>query len=107
MGADKGEPNKYIRMEVSKLSAVFTGTGDLFTSIFLAWYDHYPGDIKKSCECTMTSLQQILTKTMLHANNLAGTGNLVTPAQIELRLVDSVDIIRTPNDIIKAEVIQL
>ena len=104
LAADKEKPNEYIRMEIPKLNGIFTGSGDLFTSMFLAWYDRF-GDVETACEYTMSALQQILTKTLSHANNLASSGNTPTVEQIELQLVPSLDVIRTPKDLIKAEVI--
>lgn len=106
LAADKNNPKQYVRMEVRKLDGVFTGTGDLFSSLFLAWYHRYPDDIKSACEYTLSSLQQVLDKTLSNAKQLAGEDKKPSSAQTELRLVQSLDIIRNPKDLIEAEIIQ-
>ena len=107
LGADKQNPTEFVRMEVTKLGTHFTGTGDLFSSMFLAWYHQYPGDLKTSCEHTLSAMRQILDTTLSHGQLLAGPGKTPSAAQIELRLVDCVDVIRTPGSAVKAQVVNL
>lgn len=107
LAADKKKPKDFVRMEVKKLRTHFTGTGDLFSSMFLAWYHRYPDDLKTSCERTLSALEQILKKTLTHAEQAAGSGKTPSSAQIELRLVDCVDEIRTPGNLIEAQVLKV
>lgn len=39
---------RYLRMEIPRLDAIFTGTGDLFASMLLAWLHEHPDDLKVS-----------------------------------------------------------
>ena len=59
--------NKRIRMEVPKLDAVFTGTGDLFASVLLAWLYRHPNDLALACEATVSTVQAVLRRTLAHA----------------------------------------
>lgn len=95
--------HKRIRMEVPKLDAVFTGTGDLFASVLLAWLYRHPNDLGLACEATVSTVQAVLRRTLAHAQRLAGDGNRPTAAQIELRLIQSLDEIRNPKITFKAQ----
>lgn len=59
--------HKRIRMEVAKLDAVFTGTGDLFASVLLAWLYRHPNDLALACEATVSTVQAVLRRTLAHA----------------------------------------
>lgn len=59
--------HKRIRMEVPKLDAVFTGTGDLFASVLLAWLYRHPNDLALACEATVSTVQAVLRRTLAHA----------------------------------------
>jgi len=108
LGKKKGSaPNEYIRLQIPRLDAIFTGTGDLFASMLLAWLHRHPNDLKLACEKTMSAVQQILKKTLNEAKELAGDGNTPTAGQIELRLVQSLDLIRDPEILFTADVAQL
>lgn len=54
-------------MEVPKLDAVFTGTGDLFASVLLAWLYRHPNDLALACETTVSTVQAVLRRTLAHA----------------------------------------
>ena len=56
-----------IRMEIPKLPAIFTGTGDLFASLLLAWMQKHPNDLKLVCEKTMSAVQAVLKRTLQEA----------------------------------------
>ena len=43
------EPNEFIRMVVPRLDVVFTGTGDLFASMLMAWLHEHPNDLQVNC----------------------------------------------------------
>lgn len=50
-------------MEIKKLPLTFTGTGDLFTSMFLSWMNKTDGKLKESLEKTIASLQAVIKRT--------------------------------------------
>lgn len=50
-------------MEIKKLPITFTGTGDLFTSLFLSWMYKTNGTLKESLEKTIASLQAVIKRT--------------------------------------------
>jgi pyridoxine kinase len=54
-------------MEIPKLPAVFTGTGDLFASLLLVWMQKHPNDLKLACEKTMSAVQAVLKRTLQEA----------------------------------------
>lgn len=58
---------KKVTMEIPRLSAQFTGTGDLFASLFLAWMYKTNKDLKTSLENTVSTIQAVLKKTYQHA----------------------------------------
>lgn len=94
----------YIRLPVPRLDETFTGTGDLFASMLLAWLHAHPGNLKLACEKTMSAMQAVLKKTLMEANALAGEVKKPSVAQKELRLVQSLDIIRNPEVTFTAEI---
>lgn len=59
--------NKCVRMEIPKLDATFTGTGDLFASVLLAWLHRHPNDLALACEATVSTVQAVLKRTLAHA----------------------------------------
>lgn len=59
--------NKCVRMEIPKLEATFTGTGDLFASVLLAWLHRHPNDLALACEATVSTVQAVLKRTLAHA----------------------------------------
>ena len=63
-----------VRMEIPKLPAIFTGTGDLFASLLLAWMQKHPNDLKLACEKTMSAVQSVLNRTLKAAQG--GSGNM-------------------------------
>lgn len=99
--------NKYVRLEIPKLEAIFTGTGDLFTSMLLAWLNEHPNDLKLACEKTMSAIQAILRKTLEEAQEAAGPSKKPSAAQIELRLVQSIDIMRSPSNLFTADIVSV
>ncbi|KAK3745097.1 hypothetical protein QZH41_004391, partial [Actinostola sp. cb2023] len=60
-----------IRMEIPKLDVTFTGTGDLFTSLLLAWAYKHPNNLQLACEKTMSTVQTILKRTVEDARQKA------------------------------------
>ena len=54
-------------MEIPKLPAIFTGTGDLFASLLLAWMQKHSGNLQLACEKTMSTVQAVLKRTLTEA----------------------------------------
>ncbi|KFM77236.1 Pyridoxal kinase, partial [Stegodyphus mimosarum] len=57
-------------MEIPKLDAIFTGTGDLFSALLLAWMARTNGDLVISCERTVNSLKRVLERTLKYASGM-------------------------------------
>jgi pyridoxine kinase len=89
-------------MRIPRLPATFTGTGDLLASLLLAWTSTHSCDLSLACEKSMSTLQHVLKRTILHARELAGPDKLPNKSQLELRLVQSKHDIENPELCIKA-----
>ncbi|KAJ8252954.1 hypothetical protein GJAV_G00207560 [Gymnothorax javanicus] len=94
-----------IRMEIPMVDAVFVGTGDLFAAMLLAWNHHYPKDLKMACEKTVSVMHHVIQRTMSYAHKMAGPGQKPSPAQLELRMVQSKADIEDPEIVIEATVL--
>uniref|UniRef100_A0A9J7X200 Pyridoxal kinase n=2 Tax=Cyprinus carpio TaxID=7962 RepID=A0A9J7X200_CYPCA len=94
-----------IRIEVPKVDAVFVGTGDLFAAMLLAWTHHYPTDLKTACEKTFSVMHHVIRRTISYAHEMAGPGRRPSPAQLELRMVQSKADIEDPTIVMEATVI--
>lgn len=51
-------------MEIKKLPLNFTGSGDLFASLFLSWMHKTCNNLKDSLEKTVATLQAVLQRTL-------------------------------------------
>ena len=63
-----GEKKEQIEIAFPRLESAFTGTGDTFAAIFLAFYSS-KGDFKLALELTVGCLQEILKRTLSHAKS--------------------------------------
>ncbi|KAH3889154.1 pyridoxal kinase-like [Dreissena polymorpha] len=90
-----GEKECY-RIEMPYLQAIFVGTGDLFASCLLAWM-HKDNDLKLAFEKTVSAVQTVIRRTLQAAQEAAGAGNTPSPAQMELRLIQSKADIECPT----------
>ena len=52
-----GEGKKRVIIEIPKLPATFTGTGDLFAALILAWMNKTNGNMKQSLEKATATLR--------------------------------------------------
>lgn len=95
---------QHIRMEMRKLDAVFVGTGDLFAAMLLAWTHKHPDNLKVACEKTVSAMQHVLQRTIRCAKAEAG-GQKPSPAQLELRMVQSRKDIEDPEIVVQATVL--
>uniref|UniRef100_A0A8C6ANQ8 Pyridoxal kinase n=1 Tax=Monodon monoceros TaxID=40151 RepID=A0A8C6ANQ8_MONMO len=94
-----------IRMEMRKVDAVFVGTGDLFAAMLLAWTHKHPNNLKVACEKTVSAMHHVLQRTIKCAQARAGEGLKPSPAQLELRMVQSKKDIENPEIVVQATVL--
>ncbi|KAK2849782.1 hypothetical protein Q7C36_008565 [Tachysurus vachellii] len=105
VNADGSKEKQRIRMDIPKVDAVFVGTGDLFTALLLAWTHHHPKDLKAACEKTVSVMQHVINRTIAYAKDVAGPDRRPSPAQLELRMVQSKADIEDPAITINAIVL--
>ncbi|GFR41156.1 hypothetical protein Agub_g1820 [Astrephomene gubernaculifera] len=76
-------------MRIDRIQAYFTGTGDLFAALLLAWMHHHPGDLAAAVEKAVGGLQAVLADTVAHCGPaaLAGERTAEVCARRELRLI--------------------
>uniref|UniRef100_A0A665UPW5 Pyridoxal kinase n=1 Tax=Echeneis naucrates TaxID=173247 RepID=A0A665UPW5_ECHNA len=103
---DGTKTNQKIYMDIPKVDAVFVGTGDLFAAMLLAWTHYHPKDLKMACEKTVSVMHHVIKRTITYANEMAGPGKRPSPAQLELRMVQSKADIENPAIIVEAKIIQ-
>ncbi|XP_059471771.1 pyridoxal kinase [Neocloeon triangulifer] len=96
-----GEKCTRISVNIPKLPAIFTGTGDLFAALFLAWMTKTGGDLKGAVEKTISTLQAVLKRTLANAQVLSG-GKPPSKAHLELQLIQSKSDIEQPNVVVSA-----
>ncbi|XP_046391869.1 pyridoxal kinase [Ischnura elegans] len=82
----------------------FTGTGDLFASLLLAWMSITESDLKVSLEKTIATMQSVLKKTLEYGRSQTPEGSEISKAHLELRLIQSKREIEDPKPTIEAEV---
>ncbi|XP_019868059.1 pyridoxal kinase isoform X2 [Aethina tumida] len=95
----KGADVKRVTMKIPKIPAQFTGTGDLFAALFLAWM-YKTQDLKESVEKTIASLQAVLTRTYEHVS-----GKEMNVKNLELKLIQSKKDIEEPQIKYEAEIV--
>ncbi|KAF7283450.1 pyridoxal kinase [Rhynchophorus ferrugineus] len=86
----KDKPIK-LQIEIDKLPARFTGTGDLFSALLLCFMHQTNSDLKQSLEKTVSALQAVLRRTL---DSLGGQETTVK--NMELKLIQSKDDILNP-----------
>ncbi|KAM6934363.1 pyridoxal kinase-like [Xenentodon cancila] len=96
-----------ICLDIPKFDAVFVGTGDLFAAMLLAWTHLDHNDLKVACEKTVSVMHHVIKRTVTYAKELADPGKNPTPAQLELRMVQSKADIENPVIVVEAEVLQM
>lgn len=97
-----GKKQRFI-ISCPKVDAHFTGTGDLFAALFLAWFSMTDFDLKLTLENVICSLQAIIQRTYTHAIELPG--GLTSVANKELRIIESRNDLIKPNITIHCEAI--
>eukprot|EP00794_Sanderia_malayensis_P000026 gene26-616_t len=95
-----------VRLPMPKLDSRFTGTGDLFSSMLLAWMSRHPDSLKTACEKTVSATHLVLRRTMAAIKEKTDSGEIATSFQRELRLIESLEDIRCPSVLFTAEEIK-
>ncbi|ROL54894.1 Pyridoxal kinase [Anabarilius grahami] len=103
--ADGTMVTQQIRMDIPRVDAVFVGTGDLFAAMLLAWTHHHPNDLKTACEKTVSVMHNVIKRTITYAKEVAGPDRKPSPAQLELRMVQSKADIEDPALVLNAVVL--
>lgn len=80
-------------IDVPKMRAAFTGTGDLMAALLLAHLNRAPKRVAHAVEQTVASVQAVLCNTLEHAGDEAGDGaeGAAGMREKELRLIQSSD----------------
>lgn len=74
-----------------KLEGQYTGTGDLFSALFLAWMWRSKQNMKQSLECTIATIHAVLRRTEAYKKGISGA------AARELKLIQSKSDIEMPK----------
>lgn len=96
-----------VQVRIPRLAASFVGTGDLFSALLTAWLHRTADNLQLAVEKTLGTMQAVLTRTLAHAQSAAALSGdpTPTPAQMELKLIQSKADIEIPPETISAEVI--
>lgn len=81
-------------VKIPKFDCQFTGTGDLFAALISAWLQKTNFNLKKSFECTINSIHEILEDTLIWSRKSGED----SPLCYELRLIQNRDRILSPGD---------
>jgi pyridoxine kinase len=90
------------RVRVPRLPGYFTGAGDLFAALLLAWTHRRPGDLAAAVELAVAGLQAVLQATAAAGGGAGGRGAAAFAAR-ELRLVECGDALAVPVVSLRAE----
>lgn len=114
-----GNESSAATINIPKLPACFTGTGDLFASLFLAWTYKTNNCLKEALEKTIGTLQAVLKRTLNYATgkyiNLTYIDNKImyyiisvvgiSPKHLELKLIQSKADIEYPESTVTATIL--
>ncbi|OEL31180.1 Pyridoxal kinase [Dichanthelium oligosanthes] len=95
----KEQPPEQFKIEIPKIPAYFTGTGDLTTALLLGWSNKYPDNLETAAELAVSSLQALLKRTV---EDYKRAGFDPSTSSLEIRLIQSQDDIRNPAVTCKA-----
>jgi len=90
------------KIDIPRISHSFTGTGDLFAALLLAWMHRSNGNLSSSMEKSIGTLQNVLQRTASYAENEVAQGKPYGVKILELRLIQSKEDIENPPTSIKA-----
>ncbi|XP_071443073.1 pyridoxal kinase [Hetaerina americana] len=94
----------FATIKIPRFPHNFTGTGDLFASLLLAWMSLTNKDLKVSLEKTIATMQGVLKRTLEFGKSKTPDGGNIAKAHLELRLIQSKGDIENPKPTIVAEI---
>lgn len=98
-----GDRMTSLRIDVPRMDAHFSGTGDLFAAVLVGSMTKSNNNLRVSVEKTVSTVQAVLKKTYRHAQNMHIEPELkYTSHELELRLVQSKDEIEEPPQSFKS-----
>eukprot|EP00122_Pirum_gemmata_P011684 Pgem_evm1s10827 len=91
------QENNTYKNSISKIEGYFTGTGDLFSALLLAWIDIDNGNLESACKKVVSTLQAVLMKTKDHFESSFPDQDFLNaiPKFRELKLIQSKAIIES------------
>ncbi|KOX67899.1 Pyridoxal kinase [Melipona quadrifasciata] len=95
--------NKLIKIDIPKIPANFTGSGDLFAALFLA-HTYLQDNMKTAIEKTINSLYSVLLKTHEYSKACQDKESQFA-RRIELRLIQNKNCIENPEICLFAELL--
>jgi pyridoxine kinase len=101
----KNGTSESLKIDIPKLPFDFTGTGDLFAALLLAWTHRHPDNLKLACEMVLSTMHQVLKKTLAWSQRNKKEGKDLSVAQTELRLIQCKNDIENPQLSIEATVL--
>ena len=87
------------KIHMPKLPHYYTGTGDLCSSLILAWSLKHPSNLTLACEKAVAAVRAVILKTAEYQNT---TSNPIYKQHPELRLIQSRDQLEHPTITLKA-----
>ncbi|PSN32051.1 Pyridoxal kinase [Blattella germanica] len=103
MGSSKiGNKKSALSIKIPKIPVTFTGSGDLFAALILAWMTRTNNQLKPSLEKTISTLQAVLKRTYEFAKGSEGKRK----SNPELQLIQSKADIENPQITIEATVLE-
>lgn len=91
-----------LQVDIPAIPTEFTGTGDLFAALLLAWTFRHPTDFKLAIEKVISTMQHVLKQTLTWTEQFTKDGKPLNVAQRELRLIQSKDHIENPKICVRA-----
>nr|CAG4651132.1 EOG090X09AY [Simocephalus serrulatus] len=102
-GSSKKEDSTEVwKLDIPRLPHQFTGTGDLFSALLLAWLHLSEGNLSLAMTNSLGSLQGVLQRTSAYAEDQVKQGKPYGAKLLELRLIQSKQDIEKPPQTIKA-----
>lgn len=84
------------KIQLPLVPAQFSGTGDLFAALLMAWL-HKDRDMKVAFEKTLSTVQHVIEETFRNAISVSGADVALTPLQAELQIIQSKSYIENPR----------
>jgi len=95
-------PLEVWKIDIPRIPHLFTGTGDLFAALLLAWMHRSKGNLSTSMEKSIGTLQEVLRRTARYAEDQVAQGKPYGVKILELRLIQSKEDIENPPTSINA-----